>query len=328
MKRREFIRLGVGGGLSVSGVWAGGQLLQTQTDHLSGGADSSMVDLELYAVAGQSNAKGNGSDAGSPIPDAGTAVEYVNSDGSINDPLDDPMSYNGTNADTGSAWPKFAVELYKRRPTTVGIVGTAYEGSAQHRDADNGFGNWDVREAGNLYHDSISFINNAISALESDGYTVAFRGVLWNQGEKDAQYIDDGTITKTQYKAAFQDMIEGYRSDLSLPEMPFWVFQTGKFEDGSHAEGMQAVRDAQLETTEEQDQTFMASAIQKNFADDGRMNDNVHYNQTGLNDMGAEGAETVASVLETRTSARARLDANNGVVQTTSGVIQTTSDTV
>lgn len=250
-----------------------------------------MAEFDLFVVGGQSNAVGQGDGTASPDPAQGAAIEYQADTNDIEDPLDDPIEGINDASDTGSAWPQFAVDYNTQSGNPVAIVGSARGGTAQVSDADTGNGNWD--DTGTLSSTLITRVNDAITAIEGAGDTAIFRGVLWSQGETDAQAIDSSTITKAAYKTALEDMIGRYRAEFGSG-MPFWIFQTGKPNSGDTA-GYQDVRDAQTEVTNTDGFTYMASDIQVNFADDGRMSDDLHYTQTGYNDMGAEGADTITT---------------------------------
>jgi|AntRauMinimDraft_4_1070384.scaffolds.fasta_scaffold01783_2 hypothetical protein len=259
--------------------------------------ESTTPDYDLFAVGGQSNAVGRGDATASPDPDAGTAVEYRNDIDDIQDPLDDPVDGNADVSDTGSAWPQFCVDYYNHRSQPVAIVGAATGGAAQDADADSGNGNWD--DTGSLDDDLITFVNNAISRVEANGDTATFRGVLWHQGERDAQAIDDGTITKADYKTAFENMIVRFRTEFG-DQMPFWIFEVGQPDSGDTA-GFQDVRAAQQEVAVAQEYTSLVSDQQKEFPTLGYMSDDLHYNQTGYNLMGEVGAVNVAARVDTST---------------------------
>lgn len=250
--------------------------------------------IDLFLVGGQSNAVGRGNAAESPSVLSGVGVEYVNATDTIIDPLDDPVQGNNDAADTGSAWPAFLNEYNNLSGRNIAIVGAARGGSAQNADADEGSGNWD--SSGSLQDDAVMAINNAISKLEGEGYDVNFRGVLWHQGDRDAQEIDAGGIAKSDYKTAFENMITSFRDDLNMPNMPFWVFELGQLDSGDTS-GFQDVRDAQNEVALSDVNTSIVSDIQKNFPSENKMSDEIHYDQTGYNEMGEQGATNITNEL-------------------------------
>lgn len=64
--------------------------------------------------------------------------------------------------------------------------------------------------------------------LDAIPATYIVRGVLWSQGERDAQAIDDSTagVSKAGYKTAFANMIARYRSDIG-DSFRLALFRTG-----------------------------------------------------------------------------------------------------
>ena len=255
-----------------------------------------MADYDLFTVGGQSNAVGKGDSTASPDPNAGTAIEYDADANTIQDPLDDPTSHNGEDSDTGSAWPKFCVDYVSHTTRNIAIVGAAVSGAAQYPAADVGAGNYD---SGSLDEDLIAFTNEAITELQNAGHTVSYQGILWHQGERDAKTIDDGNMTKTDYKTAFENMIERYRTEFGN-DMPMWVFQVGHETTAGVGDtvGFQEVRAAQEEVVLAQDNTYLVSDKQKDFPEQGYMSDQLHYNQTGYNIMGEVGALNVAARID------------------------------
>lgn len=272
--------------------------------------------VDLYCLAGQSNAVGNGDSTGSPDPSAGNALEYDADADTIKDPLDDPVSHNGQDSNTGSLAPSLCVEYNQRLDRTLAIVGAGNGATPQTTECAtaNSLGNthWDTD--GNLQGDAVTFINNAISKLEGAGYNVDFKGVIWLQGEQDGDCIDGGTITKSTYKNAFQTMISDFRTDLNRPDMPFWIIQIGQLASGDTA-GWQDIRAAQSETANEMSNVYMVSTIQKNFPSTGRQTNEYHYTQEGYNDSGVESATNLAQTLKT--------DFTKGSYRTKNGSIQT-----
>lgn len=291
-----------------------------------------MAEYDLFAVGGQSNAVGRGVSANSPDPSAGNAIEYRYDTDDIQDPLDDPVDGNSDAADTGSAWPQFAADYYSHTNRPIAIVGAARGNTAQFSGADAGNGNWD--DTGSLDDDLITYANNAISKIEAQGHTVTFQGILWHQGERDADSITDGNMTKSDYKTALENMIGRFRSEFGA-EMPFWLFEVGHETNDSGYDGdsvgYQEVRAAQQEVVLAQDYTYLISDKQKDFPDDGLMSDGVHYNQTGYNEMGSVGALNVATKVNSSTTELRLLsgtESQNGSYTGAEGepVVDTTDD--
>ena len=241
---------------------------------------STFNNIDVFLVAGQSNAQGQGTASASPVPPTGTAFQYYSSSLSA---LQDPVG----NAASGSAWPSFAIKYYNLTKRKLCIVPTAVPSTSQTAAADPGNGTWDT--TGTLFTASISTLNNALTALTNAGYTPLLRGILWCQGESDAGAITAATITKAQYKTALQTMITNYRTSLGS-YTPFYIFRTG----GSNTTGRTAVMEAQEEVA---DADYYTTVVFRNAIDFPIRNlqNGAHYLQEGYNEMGDLGAVNIVN---------------------------------
>lgn len=333
MDRRQFMRRAGGGLLTTLGASAAAGCVtrsesgtETETE-----VPDRMAEYDVFVVAGQSNAVGQGSSSDSPDVEADTAYEFKR----LSDPnelvtLDDPVGEDNSprdrQADTGSAWPAFAKTYYEETGREAVYVPFAVGGSEQSektgRDADL---SWS--ESGDLDDWAQDKLDEALDFLDAEGYDYTLRGIVWHQGERDARAIDDGDMDKSDYKTAFEDHIDRWQNEYGS-DFKWFVLQIAH-EDGSDTDGFIDVREAQQEVCDEREHVHMASDIQKDFPEDGKLSDSVHYNQTGLNDMGTEGGSNTADVVDLPESASAiAFQATGGVLTTSSGVIQTaTPDT-
>jgi len=203
---------------------------------------------------------------------------------------------DGSTGGQGTAWPAFAIEYYNQTGRKAAYMLEGESGAAMHYDARTGSGNgwYDPQVDGNHTEDTIAAINDGLSWLSNNGYDPTFRGILWHQGERDAQEIDNGTITKTEFKNAFERMRDEFRTQLGMPEMPIWIHELGKPDSGDTG-GFQDVRAAQREEARADADVHLVSDKQKEFPSMGYMDDDVHYNQDGYNLMGEVGGLNVAS---------------------------------
>ncbi len=235
--------------------------------------------IDLFAVGGQSNAEGHGE--GSPNVISG-AYEV---DGSTVKNLSDPVG----DADTGSAWPAFAKKYHSATGRCIAIVELAKGSTAQAAAANGGAGNWDT--SGSLRGNLVSGVKNAITTLQNKGFNVRYKGILWSQGERDAQAIDSGDITKSDYKTAFQTLTAYFETQLGGR---MYVARTGT-KDSGDTSGFQDVRDAQDEIAAKKDFVVMAFTDAVDFPAEGKMADNLHYDQDGLDEMGRAMAASASS---------------------------------
>lgn len=245
-------------------------------------------EIDVFLIAGQSNAKGMSGASGaaaSPNPDPGTVYQYWSgSFGEVTDEVGD--------ANTGSAWPSFGITWYNTTGRKICFVQTAVNATAQTAAADTGAGNWSP--TGTLFDNSVTRVNDAIAAILTAGMTPIFRGVLWCQGENDANAINAATITENDYRSALATMIADYRTEFGAM-MPFYIFRTGTRTDVSDT-GYAAVRNAQ-DVVADADQLLTKVVFRNAFDFVARslMVDIVHYTQIGYNEMGHLSAENILS---------------------------------
>jgi hypothetical protein len=268
-----------------------GKLRMIPADLITGASAGIDTAMDIFLVAGQSNARGMSGPTGaanSPNPTPNTVYQYYGSFGQVTDEVGD--------ANTGSAWPSFGITWNNITGRKVCFVPTAVNSSAQVAAADLGSGNWDV--SGTLYSNSVTQINAALGAVAAAGYTPVFRGVLWSQGETDAAAINSSTITQTEYTNALTTMVSNYRGVYGT-NMPFYIFKTGTRTDQSDV-GYASIRAAQ-ETFTNSNPLLNKMAFRNAFDFVARllMVDVVHYSQAGYNEMGRIGAESASNYVTT-----------------------------
>ncbi|MDO6391144.1 sialate O-acetylesterase [Pontibacter sp. BT731] len=244
--------------------------------------------VKIFLVAGQSNAKGLGNQTESPDNTSLPTFEYFTEDNSIR-PIKDPVGYAGCYfeaAESGSAWPAFSKRYYELSGDSIVIVQAAKGGSACHKLAEtNNWGNWS--KDGNLFNCSINKAQMASQYMKT-----SISGVIWSQGENDADAINSGIITKTEYKDALKDVIKRYRGLLG-ENVKFYIILTGYNTTTPTKHGSNAVRAAQDEIAQEDSSTFIVYRRTDKFPEFGWMHDAVHYNQQGLNDIGTVSADII-----------------------------------
>ena len=107
----------------------------------------------------------------------------------------------------------FAVSLLETFPDmNVGIVQCAFGGTP--------LSSW--VPGAKLYE-------NAVSLVGRSGSNGILRGILWHQGESDA----DAQANAETYAERFSGMIQGFRSDLSAHDVPFISGELGRFLESS-----------------------------------------------------------------------------------------------
>lgn len=244
--------------------------------------------IDVFLIAGQSNAVGQGDSAQSPQVPTGQVLQYYGA--SITD-ANDPVG----NANTGSAWPTFGLWYNAATQRKVLFVPAAMSGSAQSSACDP-TSNWDL--TGALFAAAVVTLNSAMAALVLAGETPNFCGVLWDQGQTDGGYIYSGTVSSATVKTAMVNMIARFRAltvgGILQTSMPFYVFRVGANNPDTYAQ-MRALQD-EVVAADPYSHTVFRDGVNAHAL--GYLKaDNVHYNQAGLNYMGAIGAANVISAL-------------------------------
>lgn len=239
-------------------------------------------EIDVFLIGGQSNAQGVGDSSLAPYFVDNTAYQYYSGT------LSELTLRQVGNSATGSAWNAFAQTYYAITGRKILFVPSALSGSGQVAAANPG-SNWDA--SGTLYGTSVTNLNNALSAATSAGYTPIFKGILWSQGETDADKINDATITQADYISAFAAMRARYRGDLGI-NTPFYIFRIGTLISGNDA-GYASVRAAQVSAMNGDSLTNVVFWNAVDFNARGLHTTGYHYTQAGYNEMGRMGAQNV-----------------------------------
>ena len=243
----------------------------------------------LFLIAGQSNAVGQGNKDSSEVPPRGKAFEYRYSDNSLV-PLIDPFGEEALNfqkANKGSIGPAFAKRLNETSGSEIVLLSAARGGASCFYKAElKGMGTWDTTGQMRLFD---SAVLKAKAARKKTG--LSLQGIIWLQGERDANAINNKQVTPAEYKAALISLINRFRQSLKS-SCPFYIVQTGYY-TGFPQEGFDAVRKAQEEVAASMKEVYVAYSATNSFKEKGWMHDAIHYNQQGLNDIGKTVADFV-----------------------------------
>lgn len=262
----------------------------------------------LFLIAGQSNAVGQGSAAQRVACLPNTAYEYdVLRDSVI--PLADPAGQawhllEAARSEGGSVAPAFARALNRLSHERVFIVTAARGGSScSVKGQLGGYGTWDsvstASPANLVFPDAAEKTARAIAKAG-----LPLSGILWLQGERDANAIKAGGETAAEYRASLESVIGRFRGMFGA-KVPFFIVKTGYqylaaqptvLDDTS---GNAAVRKAQDAVASERDRIHIAYSGTHQFGmkQPSWMKDFVHYNQAGLNDIGDSAAAQVFAAL-------------------------------
>ncbi|SHM73951.1 protein of unknown function [Chitinophaga jiangningensis] len=254
---------------------------------LTGISLTATAQCSIFLAAGQSNAVGKGDSSSSVHPAPATAFEYKWQHNTLV-PLEDPAGEDYEHlqqATTGSMWPAFADAYHQRTGDTVIIVPAARGGASCHQKARLGdMDTWDT--SGNLFTAAVAKAKAA--AALSQG---TLKGIIWLQGERDANAINSGVLQPDEYKAALINLIRRFRHALGT-QVPFYIVQTGNYK-GHPETGFNEVRKIQAELAGAMPQVFIVYRDTPQFPGKHWMTDDIHYNQNGLNHIGTTVAAAV-----------------------------------
>ncbi|WP_440133780.1 sialate O-acetylesterase [Chitinophaga sancti] len=243
----------------------------------------------IFLAAGQSNAVGMADSAASVQCVPGTAFEYrygANTLVHLKDPVGAP-DLKFENAQTGSAWPAFAKAYHELTGKKVVIVPAARGGSSCSYKAElEENGTWDTTGRLLLFD---SALVKARAAMKLCKKPIA--GILWSQGERDANAVNASQLTPAEYEEQFVKLIGRFRKELGM-KLPFYIIQTGHFTGHSNV-GFDGIRQAQEHVATRLKNVYIVYSQTTDFEKKGWMQDPIHYNQTALNEIGAVMARQV-----------------------------------
>jgi sialate O-acetylesterase len=101
------------------------------------------------------------------------------------------------------------------------------------------------------------------------------RGVLWYQGESDAN-----PKVVAEFQTKFEKLIEAFRADTAQPELPFYYVQIGRFINNTNPNEWNAVQQAQLDVESKFKRIGMVPAI------DLSLDDLIHVGTQDLKRVG------------------------------------------
>lgn len=285
------------------------------------GTSSGKGPIDVFLVAGQSNAVGaanrQATDTPDPLPitvPTGKVLQYkgppyfadssgslamnLQGKGSITD-ANDPVGTSNSN----SAWPAFGKKYYELTGHRIAFVVVAAGGTSLSPLAEiPPNGNWspDLVSTGNRLYGAYFMVDDALLGLKNAGYQPVLKGVLWSQGENDAIYIDDHNgvgYSGSDYQALLVKLIAALRARFS-PTLPFYIFRTGtEVIVHSDAPGYVAIRGAQDAIAQADPNTKVVFRGAISFPCRGLMStiDGIHYRTAGYNEMGEVGAQNVVA---------------------------------
>jgi hypothetical protein len=247
------------------------------------------IEVDLIMGTGQSNMMGAGmTGEASPSVTKGTAYRYNSS--ALTVISGDPVG----GASNFSCVPAFVNQWRAVTGRSTVYIARPVSGSALLVAADIGSGNW-KKGSGTLYNTALTDMNAAIAFLrDKTTFYVNSKRILWAQGEREAQSINGTTITSSLYQAGLEELVDNFNSDVSGGINHFHIFELGAHNLGTGESDWASIRTAQNAVASSRSKASVIFTNAKNFPSQSKMEDDLHYNKTGLNEMGSVGA-TVAS---------------------------------
>lgn len=240
---------------------------------------SKKIPIDVFLIAGQSNAGGQGKIIGQ---------QYRNTIEPIMRFVD--SNFEGINYI--GAWPIFASTYLKKMNHGVVLVSSEVGGTGSNKLSDSGGGHWGPE--GTLYSNSVNNLKLALSQLSEMGYSANLKGILWVQGENDAIALEKNIQTIEDYKVALNNIINQFHRDLGL-NVPFFIFQTGAHEVFDIS--FKQVREVQENILRTMPSTYLVYNGASTFLDRNLMWDAYHYKPLAYSEMGKMGAEEVVNIL-------------------------------
>ena len=261
--------------------------------------------VDLFVLAGQSNAVGVGGDpalATGVIHGSAWAVR-VRAERETRDAI---VSLDTLGRDTyldGTLAPAFAEAYVRIRDRRVAFLQTAVGGTSNVPTADQGKGHWSALERGpspvggpNRLAMALDTLEAAYAARRPSMPEFRLGGVVWIQGERDAQQIDNGLITPETYEAELRATLAFLRDTLEAREgreVPIYLVQIGYLAEGD-TDGFERVREIQRAVAASGLAT-LACDHGTAFPALGMLADFGHWDQRALNHVGAHVAEAAAA---------------------------------
>ncbi|KAA9040554.1 sialate O-acetylesterase [Ginsengibacter hankyongi] len=247
---------------------------------------------QSFLLAGQSNAVGHGDSRKSNLNVCINAYEYdvlLDSIKLLKDPAGQKWKSLETTNKGGTMLPSFAKALNGLTQEKVVVLMAARGGSSCSKNAElDNYGTWDT--SGKLFTDAVEKTNKAINKSG-----ILLTGIIWMQGERDANAINDGKETGEAFKASLESLIKRFKNRYGK-RLPFFIVQTG-YQSGRPKAGNDIVREIQAAVAKKMKRVYVAYEDTNLFFERNWMKDNVHYNQDGLNDIGEKVAKYVYKCL-------------------------------
>jgi len=257
------------------------------------------VRVDVFLLGGQSNMAGRG--AVSELPDASVlsnenVMLYHSSSMSSGQPANQWTTLRPASSASGYFGPEIGfgnriAELYPDR--RIALIKHAVGGTDIGADWNPGAYPGDTSHFGPQYATFVQTVNSGIASLIAQGYDPVIRGMLWQQGERDARDVAYGPV----YGRNLSHFIRRVRAQFDAPNMPFIYGQVLPVELSAYTY-RDDVRQGQLDVDEDSGHVSATDGARFVPADDLPMNsDNLHVGAAGQMELGIRFAEATETVV-------------------------------
>lgn len=242
-----------------------------------GGGGQGVTEWHVFVAAGQSNMKGHAQPYGPGMDDPDPRIAQYGVTRRVIETATVPMDFYPDPVGVSPAW-FFARHYLATQPAHVGVLLVpCAKGGTGFNDGTGTGGTWDDRQVTpgviDLYGESITQTQEALTAA---GDSAILKGILWHQGESDAN-------RSAAYEEQLDRLIGKYRTDLGNSTLPFVVGQMTP-EGNEISPGKTAVDAIHQATPARIQYTGLATSPW------GATNytDTTHFSRTGVEHLGRE----------------------------------------
>jgi len=257
------------------------------------------VQVDVFLLGGQSNMVGHG--AISELPDPSVLYNenvmlYHSANLNTGQPARQWTTLRPASNNQNSFGPEIGfgnrmAELYPDRQ--IALIKHAVGGTDIGADWNPGAHPGDTSHFGPQYATFVETVNAGIASLIAQGYEPVIRGMLWQQGERDARNSDFGPV----YDRNLSHFIRRVRTQFNVPNMPFIYGQVLPVVLSAYTYRDQ-VRQGQLDVDENSGHVSATDGARFVPADDLPMNsDNLHVAAAGQIELGIRFAQATDSVV-------------------------------
>ena len=257
------------------------------------------VRVDVFLLGGQSNMAGRG--AVSELPDPSvlsneSVILYHSASMNSGQPANQWTTLRPASNTAGYFGPEIGfgnrmAELYPDR--RIALIKHAVGGTNIAEDWNPGAHPGDTSHFGPQFATFVQTVNSGIASLISQGYVPVIRGMLWQQGERDARFESFGP----PYGRNLSHFIRRVRAQFNAPNMPFIYGQVLPVALAGYTY-RDDVRQGQMDVDENSSHVSATDGARFVPADDLPMNsDNLHVGAAGQIELGIRFAQATNTVV-------------------------------